>query len=370
MFVRLTLLATALLFCVGCGKSDEDKITVYRIPKETQPAATPQQVAMNASVAAASVHWAAPSGWEEQPATGFRKGSFLVHGPDGRTADVSVISFPKAAGGVLPNVNRWRNQLKLPPISNEAEAGTPIPVAGRDMFFVDLVSDQPVTPDGKKSRILGGIFPLNGETWFFKMMGPADLVESQRDAFRTFLESVQTTGSPADGAPAPMTANNDGSGNTNAPTPPLIAPAQGGPLQYTLPPNWQPKPLTPMRLASFKATAPNEKETDVSVVALPGMAGGDLANVNRWRGQVNLPPIDEDTLAKSAEHVNANGHDFLMVDLVSPAAMGDKGGKERILAAILDENDRSWFIKMIGEDTAVASQKTAFADFLRSLKIP
>jgi hypothetical protein len=123
-----------------------------------------------------------------------------------------------------------------------------------------------------------------------------------------------------------------------------------------------------MRLASFKVTAPNGKETDVSVVSLPGMAGGDLANVNRWRGQVQLGPIDEDTLAKSAEHVTANGHDYLLVDLASDQPIN--GEKQRILAAILDENDRSWFIKITGEEAAVESQKSAFTDFLRGLKIP
>jgi hypothetical protein len=56
--------------------------------------------------------------------------------------------------------------------------------------------------------------------------------------------------------------------------------------------------------------------------------------------------------------------------MVSPAPMGDKAEKQRILAAILDENGRAWFIKMMGEDQAVESQKTAFLDFLRSLKIP
>ncbi len=366
LLVRLPLFAAALFFCAGCGKSNDDKITVYRIPKETPPAASSEQVAMTSNAGAApTVHWNAPEGWEEQPSTGFRKGSFLVHGADGKQADVSVISFPEQAGGLLANVNRWRDQLKLAPISNEAEVGTPLPVAGQDMFFVDLVSEQGLQPDGSKSRILGGIFPLPGETWFFKMMGPDQLVEAQRNAFRQFLESVHLVNA----APAAMTAD-AGAGKTNAPTPPPIEPAQGGPLQYQLPANWQEKPLSPMRLASFKAIAPNEKETDVSVVALPGMAGGDLANVNRWRGQVNLPPVDEDTLAKSAEHVKANGHDFLVVDLVSPAPIGDKAEKQRILAAILDENDRSWFIKMTGEDAAVASQKNAFADFLRSLKIP
>jgi hypothetical protein len=68
--------------------------------------------------------------------------------------------------------------------------------------------------------------------------------------------------------------------------------------------------------------------------------------------------------------VRANGHDYLVVDLVSEAPMGEKLEKQRILAAILDENDRSWFIKMTGDDAAVESQKSAFTNFLQSLKIP
>ncbi len=355
-----------LFVCAGCGPSDDAKITVYRIPKETQPAAMPQPAAMNGE-AAGEVHWTAPAAWEEQPASGFRKGSFLVRGTDGKTADVSVISFPEAAGGLLANVNRWRDQLKLAPISDDARAGAPTKVNGRDMFLVDLVSEQPISPDGSKSHILGGIFPINGATWFFKMLGPDQLVESQRDAFQEFLQSVRVAEKSS--IPAPMTTNTGGS-NTNAPTPPPVEAAQSAPLRYSVPPGWQEKPLSPMRLASFKAISPNGKETDVSVVSLPGIAGGDLANVNRWRGQVKLAPIDEDTLAKSAERVQANGHDYLMVDLVSDAPIDEQQAKQRILAAILDENGRAWFIKMTGEDAAVAAQKSAFENFLRSLKIP
>lgn len=341
---------------------------VYRIPKETATPAMPQQAAMGGA-APPAVHWTAPGGWEEQPASGFRKGSFLVRGADGKKADVSVISFPEVAGGLLANVNRWRDQLKLAPITDVAQAGTPMAAGGREMFLVDLLSEEPISPDGSKSRILGGIFPAGGETWFFKMMGPDALVESQREAFKQFLQSVHLAEGAVASAPAPaLMSANSGGNDTNAPTPPPIEAAQGAPLQYTLPPGWQEKPLTPMRLASFKATTPNGKETDVSVVSLPGMAGGDLANVNRWRGQVQLGPIDEDTLAKSAEHVTANGHDFLVIDLASDQPVN--GEKQRILAAILDENDRSWFIKMTGEDAAVAAQKSAFADFLRGLKIP
>ena len=210
-------LLTAVLFCSGCGPGD-DKITVYRIPKEAQPPAPQEEVAGNSGTPS-EVHWKAPPAWEEQPASGFRKGSFLVRGANGETADVSVISFPATAGGLLANVNRWRDQLKLAPISNEAEAGAPIKVDGHDIFFVDLVSEQPISPNGSKSRILGGILPTAGATWFFKMLGPDGLVESQRQTFQEFLHTVQVAEGPA--IPAPMSANIGGS-NTNAPTPPLL----------------------------------------------------------------------------------------------------------------------------------------------------
>ena len=102
-------LLTAVLFCSGCGPGD-DKITVYRIPKEAQPPDPQEEVAGNSGTPS-EVHWKAPPAWEEQPASGFRKGSFLVRGANGETADVSVISFPATAGGLLANVNRWRDQL-------------------------------------------------------------------------------------------------------------------------------------------------------------------------------------------------------------------------------------------------------------------
>ena len=364
--VREPLAVVALFFCTSCDKGDDSKITVYRIPKETRPNAMTQPTVTDGS-APTAVHWTVPSGWEEQAASGFRKGSFLFRGSDGTTADVSVVSFPEAAGGLLANVNRWRDQLKLAPISDVGQAGTTMSVSGREMFFVDLVSEQPISGDRSTSRILGGIFPTNGETWFFKMIGPNQLVESQRDVFKQFLESVHLPADAVASEPPPLSANTGGS-NTNATTPPSIGAPQGGPLQYTLPAAWQEKPLSPMRLASFKAAAPNGKETDISVVSLPGIAGGDLANVNRWRGQLQLGPIDEDTLAKLAKRLPANGHDFLVVDLASDQPIN--GEKQRILAAILDENDRSWFIKMTGEDAAVESQKSAFTDFLLGLKIP
>jgi hypothetical protein len=70
-------------------------------------------------------------------------------------------------------------------------------------------------------------------------------------------------------------------------------------LKYTLPDGWKEKALTQMRVASFEVSE-NGKTADVSVIPLGGMAGGDLANVNRWRGQVGLAPLADDDLQKLA----------------------------------------------------------------------
>lgn len=366
------LAALVAVAFAACGKSDDSQIIVYRIPKE-QPPAQPAESG-GAGDQAASVHWVAPPGWEEQPTSGFRKGSYLVRGADGKTADVSVISFPETAGGVLANVNRWRGQLKLPPIGNEAEIGAPLAVAGHDMFFVDLASEEPIT-DGAKARLLGGIYLLPGETWFFKMTGPDELVTTQKDAFRQFISSVHLAEGEAHpiaqsaSASGPMSANTGGS-KTDAPPKSEAEAVSAPPLQYKLPADWKEKPPSSMRVASFKSVAPGGKETDISVVTLPGTAGGDLANVNRWRGQLNLPPIDEATLEKSAERLSANNRDYLLVDLESEAPVGDQPEKQRILAAISCQSDHCWFIKMTGETAAVASQKSAFREFLQSLKLP
>ncbi len=200
----LVICAGAFLVTLGCN--DNSKITVYRVPKETKPQMT-DQVSVRGD-AGAIVRWKAPNGWEEQPATGFRKGSFIVRDPDGRTADISVVSFPESAGGLLANVNRWRAQLKLAPVNEIDQSITPLSVDGHQIFFVDMVSEQPVLDGGLKSRVLGGILATGSETWFFKMSGEDKLVASQRDAFRQFLETLEI------GKGSATTAT-----STNAPTP-------------------------------------------------------------------------------------------------------------------------------------------------------
>jgi hypothetical protein len=139
------------------------------------------------------------------------------------------------------------------------------------------------------------------------------------------------------------------------------APAAKPSLRWTLPAGWQESPPSEFRVASFRVRGKDRREdADVSVVPLPGGAGGDLANVNRWRGQVELDAVTETELPALAENVEVGGQ---------PAALYDLAGESmRILAVIQHRDGVAWFFKMTGNPDWVAKQKPAFVEFLKSFQ--
>ena len=54
----------------------------------------------------------------------------------------------------------------------------------------------------------------------------------------------------------------------------------------------------------------------MSVIPLPGLAGSDLDNVNRWRGQVGLSAVSEAELAKLVQPVEIAGLRISPGDLI------------------------------------------------------
>lgn len=142
-------------------------------------------------------------------------------------------------------------------------------------------------------------------------------------------------------------------------------PEAGGGLHWKLPTGWKEQPASGMRYASF--TAPGTGGTaDVSVVVLPGPAGGDLANVNRWRGQIGLEPVDEKGLAAASQRLRTMAGTLLVVDYKGKA----DAQKKRLIAAILSTGDKTWFFKMLAEEEVAAAAKPSFLEFLQSLHVP
>jgi len=144
-------------------------------------------------------------------------------------------------------------------------------------------------------------------------------------------------------------------------TPPA-GPAAPSPYTWTAPASWQPGKTSPMRIGSY-TIAEGAQTADISIVLLQGTAGGVLANVNRWRGQVQLAPLTADQLAGQGETIESAVGDFtlFMMDGTNP----DKG----ILAAILSQPDHVVFVKLIGPNTMLHTHKDEFVTFLKSIAL-
>jgi len=100
--------------------------------------------------------------------------------------EISVSAFPGEVGGVLANVNRWRGQLSLAPITEADLPKTTAPVENLSgAVLADLSS-----ADGTK-RTLAVIVPCAGQTAFYKMTGAPAAVEAERTRFIAFVQAAK-----------------------------------------------------------------------------------------------------------------------------------------------------------------------------------
>lgn len=165
----IRLISLFLLLLSGC--SDDHDIKVYRLAKDEEQSGP--------------LRWATPLGWEEQAAQGMRTGSFLVKGENGQEVDVSIIFMSGAAGGDLPNVNRWREQIALGPWS-EKELNQNMEKVDASLGLAKIVDFA-----NEEERIVVAYVPNGNGTWFFKMKGDRELVKVQKPVFVNFVKSVR-----------------------------------------------------------------------------------------------------------------------------------------------------------------------------------
>jgi hypothetical protein len=163
----------------------------------------------------------------------------------------------------------------------------------------------------------------------------------------------------ADAGAQPAQAAGPSMADTSVPT------AGGDSLVWQAPAGWVPKAASAMRKGSFSVPGAGG-EADLSITAFPGDVGGELANVNRWRGQVGLTPLGPEGLDASVSRFSANGLAFTLVDLTG---QGDPGAKA-ILGAIVPFGGSTWFFKLSGTGALVGGSKAAFVDFLHTVKAP
>jgi hypothetical protein len=142
-----------------------------------------------------------------------------------------------------------------------------------------------------------------------------------------------------------------------------VATAQGAGLTWTAPAGWTQKPDMPMRKATYGVPVDGGGAAELAITAFPNSVGGELANLNRWRGQMQLPPVGEGDLGQAFTRLEQNGLHIAVVDLANPAA-----NPQRMLAAMVPVSGATWFFKLSGSDAAMAKARPEFLQFLSTLK--
>jgi hypothetical protein len=260
--------------------------------------------------------WTLPSGWSEQPGNQFRYATLMARG-----VEVSVSTLPLPGGSATPeyilsNVNRWRGQLQLPAVDVDQLRQTTRTeeLAGRQGVLVDLSGT-----------------------------GSSDA---------TNMRAPFAGGNAGNAGPATTPAIGDSAEDSSA-----------GGLTYTKPADWQEGRRSSFRLASFTIEQ-NGGTAEVTVIALGSSAGSLLDNVNRWRGQINLPPVGQDQLDKQIGSLDVDGIASQYIRITEPSA----GATQSILAVIVPRPNQTVFIKMMGPSELVLGQQADFEKFVRSLR--
>jgi hypothetical protein len=131
---------------------------------------------------------------------------------------------------------------------------------------------------------------------------------------------------------------------------------------YDTPPGWRenPEPAEQRRILEFRA-GEGDGAPLVTLSAFPGDVGGLGPNVNRWRQQAGLAPLEEAAAVGLVKAVTFLGKAGSSVELAGP---------ERAILCFFNLNEEfSIFLKMDGTPGAVAAGKPAFEAFAASLKL-
>lgn len=381
---RLPVL-TSLLFLLVAG-CHRDEVKTYRVAKDqeqpqpqsapamptdspnpTLPPGHPDISSASATPGFAAsgsaqpqLTWKTPEGWTEVPPGEMRVASFKIQGQNGKQADVSVIPLPGLPGSDEANVNRWRGQVGLPPVSPDElkKSAESVEADGQPAQLYDIAGQNPGSGDA--TRILGVIQHRAGAVWFFKMTGDADLAEQQKPALVAFLKSVKFTTVQAQ-TELPPSHPPVGDTGMGAPTASAPVSSEGKP-DWQVPADWQEVSGGQFLVAKFMLAGIGGATAAVNVSSSPGDGGGLLPNVNRWRGQLGLPQIVEilttpiDVTNGKAQLVDMSGTDTRT------------GQPTRLVGVMVPQSGQTWFYKLMGDAKVVESQKNAFTKFVQSVK--
>ncbi len=130
-------------------------------------------------------------------------------------------------------------------------------------------------------------------------------------------------------------------------------------LQYDIPDGWQLDPTPrPMREATI-IVGQADRAAEVIVTRLASNFGNLGDNINRWRGQIGLPPLEDP----------ASVEPKLVDTPVGKAKVYRFEGDDKAsIIALVELGEQTWFFRFTGEKATVLENEAKLEQLLTSLK--
>lgn len=152
-----------------------------------------------------------------------------------------------------------------------------------------------------------------------------------------------------------VAADKDATEEAIAPKPNLSPPKTAGSLRWQALEGWKEETPGQFQIALYQLSP----EVNVSVSSLPGEAGGESANVNRWRRQVGLEPVEDvggKILGVEGNEISAKWFEIM-------------GESQSILAAIISLPTETWFFKLNAPTREIEPRREEFMSFLSTVSL-
>ena len=177
--------ALFLFAFIICSCDENKHVKSYRLPKTSfniSKNEAPKDIRKNGK----GIGWDLPQNWVPSDGHSMRLASFDVPFSRG-IGDLSIVSLGSESGGLTANVNRWRKQIDLGPIS-ESEIKTESIVgqskSGSFRLF-RLVNDS-----SQDKAILAAVLPMQGTTLFIKLTASQQGIIELETIFTQFCSSI------------------------------------------------------------------------------------------------------------------------------------------------------------------------------------
>ena len=130
------------------------------------------------------------------------------------------------------------------------------------------------------------------------------------------------------------------------------------PYAWDKPKSWTQKLGGSMRVVSFSLA---KSDLDVSIVQLGGSAGGLVANINRWRGQLSLADETEENILTSLKKESSKISGFSWIQLSNES--------ESFLVSIYNLPGLTLFVKAKGSIKTIDAEKENFLNLCKSIRV-